>query len=128
MHECLAHRDHAEGVAYWQVVVRGTGKHLGIDIGWQVCLRPDGAFVEEVVGTHMSFRWGHDGGRDSNCWEVCGPWTAFLRHLLVLPLPPPPPPLSPSPAPREAAFCQAWALLVTPGGPPGCPHRWMTMA
>lgn len=53
-----------------EVVVRGTGKHLGIDIGWQVCLRPDGAFVEEVVGSHMNFRWGHDGGQGSNCWEM----------------------------------------------------------
>mmetsp|Transcript_20326 Transcript_20326/g.52029 ORF Transcript_20326/g.52029 Transcript_20326/m.52029 type:complete len:651 (-) Transcript_20326:36-1988(-) len=52
-----------------EVIVRGTGNHLGNDIGWQVCLRPDGAFVEEIVGSHMSFCWGHNGSRDANCWE-----------------------------------------------------------
>jgi len=53
-----------------EVVVRGTGTHLGIAVGWQLSMRPDGAFVEEIAGRQLKFRWGHDGGEHSNCWEV----------------------------------------------------------
>ncbi|KAK9832838.1 hypothetical protein WJX81_005582 [Elliptochloris bilobata] len=51
-----------------EVVLSGRGRHLGTDVAWQLRCRPDGAFVEEVRGEHLSFSWGHPGGLAS-CWE-----------------------------------------------------------
>lgn len=52
-----------------QVVLSGRGRHLGTDVAWQLRCRPDGAFLEEIRGEHLSFSWGHPGGTAS-CWEV----------------------------------------------------------
>ena len=56
--------------AHTQVVVRGTGHHLGSAVVWALRFRRDGAFREEIRSKHLSFAWGCDGGRDASCWEV----------------------------------------------------------
>ena len=52
-----------------QVVLSGRGRHLGTDVAWRLRCRPDGAFVEEARGEHLSFSWGFPGGAAS-CWEA----------------------------------------------------------
>ncbi len=56
--------------AVFQVVVSGTGTHLGEDVSWQLRWRGDGAFTEQIKGRRLSFRWGFDGGVAGNTWEV----------------------------------------------------------
>jgi hypothetical protein len=47
----------------------GTGKHLGTDIVWSLRWLPSGAYLEEIKGRHMGFKWGWDGAQASSCWE-----------------------------------------------------------
>jgi hypothetical protein len=51
------------------VVMTGRGRHLGTEVAWQLRCRPDGAFLEDIRGEHLSFSWGHPGGAAS-CWEA----------------------------------------------------------
>jgi hypothetical protein len=55
---------------------------------WSLRFRPDGAFIEEITGPHMSFQWGHDGGVGSACWEVGATATPQTRahHILDTPI------------------------------------------
>jgi hypothetical protein len=55
--------------SYLQVVMLGSGKHLGTDIVWSLRWLPSGAYQEEIKGKHMSFKWGWDGSAGSSCWE-----------------------------------------------------------
>jgi hypothetical protein len=45
----------------WQVCLSGQGTHLGLEVAWQIRSRADGAFVEQIVGQHLSFTYGHPG-------------------------------------------------------------------
>ncbi|KXZ51118.1 hypothetical protein GPECTOR_14g99 [Gonium pectorale] len=51
-------------------VVSGRGKHLGIAVSWSLRWTSSGAFVEEIRGPQLTFKWGYDGRPDSGCWEV----------------------------------------------------------
>ncbi|KIZ03897.1 hypothetical protein MNEG_4059 [Monoraphidium neglectum] len=53
-----------------EVVVHGTGSHLGSPVAWSLRFRRDGAFYEEIRSKYLTFKWGHNGGADSTCWEV----------------------------------------------------------
>lgn len=71
-----------------QVCFSGHGKHLGLAVSWQVKCRADGAFVEEIVGQHLSFTYGHPGVSSSGLlrqgWGVCAPVLQFLgSHALT---------------------------------------------
>ncbi len=59
----------SEHCACLQAVVSGIGRHLGINIQWQVRWREDGAFQESLRGRELSFEWGYDGG-SANTWEL----------------------------------------------------------
>ncbi|WIA19987.1 hypothetical protein OEZ85_005860 [Tetradesmus obliquus] len=48
----------------------GVGTHMGCEVSWTFIWRPDGAFYEEVRSSHLTYKWGFDGGSDSQCWEV----------------------------------------------------------
>jgi hypothetical protein len=54
----------------WQVLVHGTGHHLGSQVAWSLRFRRDGAFYEEIRSKYLTFKWGYDGSPDSTCWEV----------------------------------------------------------
>lgn len=51
-------------------MVHGTGSHLGSPVAWSLRFRRDGAFYEEIRSKYLTFKWGHNGGADSTCWEV----------------------------------------------------------
>lgn len=53
-----------------QVSVSGVGRHLGISVQWRMLWRRDGAFMEEISGKELAFKWGYDGQHSSTCWEV----------------------------------------------------------
>lgn len=53
-----------------QVIVNGTGYHLGEQVAWQLRWRGDGAFAERIQGQHLTFRWGFEGGAAGTTWEV----------------------------------------------------------
>jgi hypothetical protein len=53
-----------------QVIVHGTGHHLGSQVAWSLRFRRDGAFYEEIRSKYLTFKWGYDGSPDSTCWEV----------------------------------------------------------
>ncbi|KAK9847514.1 hypothetical protein WJX84_004145 [Apatococcus fuscideae] len=53
-----------------EVVVNGTGHHLGEAVAWQLRWRGDGAFAEHIQGQHLTFRWGYEGGAAGTTWEV----------------------------------------------------------
>ncbi|KAK9863881.1 hypothetical protein WJX84_010064 [Apatococcus fuscideae] len=52
-----------------EVVVSGSGQHLGEPVAWQLRWRGDGAFAEEIKGRHLSFRWGFEGSAAGATWE-----------------------------------------------------------
>ncbi|GBF96983.1 hypothetical protein Rsub_09780 [Raphidocelis subcapitata] len=58
------------GIKGGEVIVHGTGRHLGSPVAWTLRFRRDGAFYEEVRSKHLTFKWGHDGSADGACWEV----------------------------------------------------------
>ena len=43
---------------------------MGMDVVWQLKLRPDGAFLETVSGKELKFSWGCNGGAKPTSWEV----------------------------------------------------------
>eukprot|EP00803_Ostreobium_quekettii_P002360 evm.model.scf_3925.2 EVM.evm.TU.scf_3925.2 scf_3925:5075-10083(+) len=53
-----------------ETVLIGEGQHLGTSVTWQMRIRSNGAFVEEVVGDQFSIKWGSTGPDDSSAWEV----------------------------------------------------------
>lgn len=59
-------------VSSLQVDLSGYGRHMGMDVVWQLKLRPDGAFLEKVSGKELSFSWGCSGGAKPSSWEVLG--------------------------------------------------------
>lgn len=89
------------------MVLSGRGRHLGTDVAWQLRCRPDGAFLEEIRGEHLSFSWGHPGG-SASCWEVRGPTCALLRAPLVQLGPP-----------------RRLSQLLGGAGPYHCPALWV---
>jgi len=66
---CTAYNGH--DVKLMQVDVSGHGHHMGMDVVWQLKLRPDGAFLETISGKELKFRWGCSGGASVSSWEVC---------------------------------------------------------
>lgn len=55
-----------------QVDLSGYGRHMGMDVVWQLKLRPDGAFLETISGKELKFSWGCNGGAKPTSWEVLG--------------------------------------------------------
>ena len=55
-----------------QVDLSGYGRHMGMDVVWQLKLRPDGAFLETISGKELTFSWGSNGGAKPTSWEVLG--------------------------------------------------------
>ncbi|GAX78814.1 hypothetical protein CEUSTIGMA_g6251.t1 [Chlamydomonas eustigma] len=53
-----------------EAVLKGKGRHLGINVIWSLRFRPDGAFCEDIKGKELGFKWGFDGGEHSSCWEM----------------------------------------------------------
>ena len=52
-------------------------------MAWQLRWRGDGAFVEQLKGPRLSFRWGFDGGAAGTTWEV--QWAhAFMTSVLII--------------------------------------------
>lgn len=59
-------------MSFLQVELSGHGRHMGMDVVWQLKLRPDGAFLEKISGKELSFSWGCNGGAKPSSWEVLG--------------------------------------------------------
>ena len=55
---------------YLQIDVAGHGLSMGMDVTWQLKLRPDGAFLETISSKELTFQSGCGGGADSQSFEV----------------------------------------------------------
>ncbi len=62
-------------IIHTQACFSGNGIHMGMGVSWQLrCRGVDGAFIEEIRGRHLSFKYGHPGvstgTRTAQTWGV----------------------------------------------------------